>query len=187
MSGYDIKKALEGSASNFWAESYGQLYPILKRLSEEGLVRPVAGPAGARGKRVFESTAAGRKALDAWLVEPTEMSTVRNEFLLKLFFGKRASPHVLRRHLEQHRAEQQRLLEHYEVVRRGLEASFPDSEDMPFWRITLRYGEHDRRALIDWCDETLEELGRIEASRGPAKKEPKTTGRASARTRGDTP
>ncbi len=164
MSGYDIKKALQGSASNFWAESYGQIYPILKRLTAEGLVRPLEdAPEGARGKRVFEVTAAGRDALDAWLAEPTELGTVRNEFLLKLFFGKRAAPAVLRGHIEKHRAAQERFLDHYEVVRRGLETSFPDSEDMPFWRITLRYGERERRAEVDWCNETLEELARIEA------------------------
>ncbi len=29
-SGYDIKKLMEQSTSNFWNESYGQIYPILK-------------------------------------------------------------------------------------------------------------------------------------------------------------
>src|SRR5713101_9932570 len=37
MSGYAIKKFIEASISNFWNESYGQIYPILKQLSEEGL------------------------------------------------------------------------------------------------------------------------------------------------------
>ena len=31
-SGYDIKKLMEQSTSNFWSESYGQIYPILKQL-----------------------------------------------------------------------------------------------------------------------------------------------------------
>lgn len=178
MSGYDIKKALEGSASNFWAESYGQLYPILKRLAEEGLVRPQGRENGssARGKKVFEITAAGTKALDAWLAEPTETGPVRHEFLLKMFFGKRAAPDVLRKHIEEHRQAQEEFLEHYEVLRRGLESSFPDSEDLPFWRITLRYGERERRAQIDWCNETLEEIARIEAPR--ARKKKKAGGRA---------
>ena len=38
MSGYDIKKLIEASISNFWTESYGQIYPILKTLVAEKLV-----------------------------------------------------------------------------------------------------------------------------------------------------
>ena len=37
MSGYDIKKFYEKNVAGFWSESYGQIYPILKRLAEEGL------------------------------------------------------------------------------------------------------------------------------------------------------
>src|SRR5258707_12735330 len=36
-SGYDIKKFMEQSTSNFWHESYGQIYPLLKQLVDEGL------------------------------------------------------------------------------------------------------------------------------------------------------
>lgn len=37
MSGYEIKKRIEGSTNNFWSESYGQLYPTLKQLVSDGL------------------------------------------------------------------------------------------------------------------------------------------------------
>ena len=33
MSGYDIKKRFEKSLSYFWNESYGQIYPILRKLA----------------------------------------------------------------------------------------------------------------------------------------------------------
>ena len=38
MSGYDIKKEIEENISNFWTESYGQIYPVLKSLVAEKLV-----------------------------------------------------------------------------------------------------------------------------------------------------
>ena len=38
MSGYDIKKEVETSISNFWTESYGQIYPVLKSLIAEKFV-----------------------------------------------------------------------------------------------------------------------------------------------------
>lgn len=188
MSGYDVKKALEGSASNFWAESYGQIYPILKRLHADGLARPVANAGdGSRGKRVYEVTPAGRKALDAWLGEPTDLGTVRDEFLLKLFFGKRLAPGVLRDRVEDHRRSQHRLLERYETMRRGLESSFPESEDMPYWRMTLRYGERVARAQMDWCNEALGEVGRIESARAVNGKTSMKAGRARRRPGGEKP
>ena len=38
-------------------------------------------------RRVYSLTKAGRRALDAWLEEPDEAYEVRDEGLLKLFFG----------------------------------------------------------------------------------------------------
>jgi len=37
MSGYDLRKFIESSTSNFWSESYAQIYPMLKQLTREGL------------------------------------------------------------------------------------------------------------------------------------------------------
>ncbi len=39
MNGYEIRKYIETTISFFWNESFGQIYPTLKRLEEEGLIR----------------------------------------------------------------------------------------------------------------------------------------------------
>src|SRR5580658_2289456 len=36
LSGYDIRKVISESTANFWSESYGNIYPVLKRLLAEG-------------------------------------------------------------------------------------------------------------------------------------------------------
>ena len=38
MSGYEIKAFVDNSTRFFWAASYGQIYPALKRLAEAGLI-----------------------------------------------------------------------------------------------------------------------------------------------------
>ncbi len=38
MSGYDIRQLISQSIGYFWSESYGQIYPGLKRLAAAGLV-----------------------------------------------------------------------------------------------------------------------------------------------------
>ncbi|HEY1421381.1 MAG TPA: PadR family transcriptional regulator, partial [Candidatus Dormibacteraeota bacterium] len=39
QSGYDIKQLADISTRHFWAISYGQIYPELKRLVKAGLVK----------------------------------------------------------------------------------------------------------------------------------------------------
>ena len=82
--GYDIKQLVDKSTRHFWAASYGQIYPELRRLEERGLVSGRSEPSGGRARTVFDLTDAGREALKAWLqsiAEPTY--EVRDESMLK--------------------------------------------------------------------------------------------------------
>ena len=85
-SGYDIKKFMECSTSNFWNESYGQIYPILKQLVEEGLAaRHAEKQEGKPEKYIYTLTEQGKEGLRDWLSESVESGVDRNELLLKLF------------------------------------------------------------------------------------------------------
>jgi DNA-binding PadR family transcriptional regulator len=95
LSGYDIRKAIESSVGYFWSESYGQIYPALKRLTTEGLITPSRSNSKPRQRRQeYSLTDAGRASLQAWLAQPFQNDPPRNEFLLKLFFGREAPPSV---------------------------------------------------------------------------------------------
>jgi PadR family transcriptional regulator AphA len=86
--GYDIKKAIDTSTRFFWGASFGQIYPELRRLREEGLIEGRDVPRGQVKRTVYELTPAGEKALREWLTD-TENFTfeMRDENLLRLFFG----------------------------------------------------------------------------------------------------
>lgn len=86
-SGYEIKALVDNSTRFFWAASYGQIYPELKRLSEAGLVVGIDSPTGGRRRTVYEITADGEEELKAWLRQPPETYEMREEGLLKLFFA----------------------------------------------------------------------------------------------------
>src|SRR5258707_1269885 len=47
-SGYDIKRIVDRSIRHFWAASYGQIYPELKRLGEAGWIGGDHAPHGER-------------------------------------------------------------------------------------------------------------------------------------------
>ena len=70
-SGYDIKTVVDRSTRFFWAASYGQIYPELRRLEEDGLIEGENAPRGGRGRRVYKLTKAGREALTEWLLGST--------------------------------------------------------------------------------------------------------------------
>src|SRR6185295_16786885 len=76
----------------FWAASYGQIYPELKRLAEAGLIEGVDSPRGGRRRTVYAITAAGEEALRQWLQEPPQTYEMREEGLLKLFFAEALPP-----------------------------------------------------------------------------------------------
>src|SRR2546423_11231079 len=81
--GYDIKALVDKSTRHFWAASYGQIYPELRRLEEEGLIRGEDDPAGGRQRRAYELTDAGEAALDEWLAASGELQhELREEGLL---------------------------------------------------------------------------------------------------------
>ena len=51
--GYDIKAIVDRSTRFFWAASYGQIYPELRRLEEAGLVEGKSSPTGARKRKEY--------------------------------------------------------------------------------------------------------------------------------------
>lgn len=168
MSGYDIKKEIQESISNFWTESYGQIYPVLKSLIAEKLVtRTVQRGAGKPDRHVYSLTERGRKELQAWLAEGATPKVERNELLLKLFFGEEVGVSVSIRHVEQFQKLQRELLEKYKWIEKEIKASNPaDDPNVPYWLMTVRYGQHVRRALLDWCDETLAKLNKMARAAG---------------------
>jgi PadR family transcriptional regulator, regulatory protein AphA len=168
MSGYDIKKEIEESISNFWTESYGQIYPVLKGLVAEKLVtKTVERGAGKPDRHVYSLTERGRKELQAWLAEGATPKVERNELLLKLFFGEEVKVSVNIRHVERFRDSQRELLKSYKRIEKEIKAShLADDPNAPYWLMTVRYGQHVRRALLDWCDETLAKLNKMARADG---------------------
>ena len=159
MSGYDIKKRIEESISNFWTESYGQIYPILKSLVAEKLVtKTVEKGSGKPDRHVYALTELGREELQRWLSEGVTPKVERNELLLKLFFGEEVTCATNIQHIKRYRELQQGLLERYKAIEERIKAEHTDNPNLPYWVLTVRYGQHVSQALLDWCDEALAKL-----------------------------
>src|ERR1035438_194316 len=110
-SGDDIRKAVESSVGYFWSESYGQIYPTLKRLAAQGLIVPSKSASATRPLRQeYSLTDAGRVCLREWLALPFQNDPPRNEFLLKLFFGREAANGVPIMHVRELQERNRRML-----------------------------------------------------------------------------
>ncbi len=162
-SGYDIKKLMEQSTSNFWNESYGQIYPILKQLIEEGLATSQTEKQEGKPERyVYTLTVRGTEELQRWLSEPVEYVVERNELLLKLYFGKHVPVAQNIEHVRTFQQLQRQVLKKYENIEQHLRAGMSDNPDLFYPLLTLRHGIHRCQALLIWCEETLATLETLE-------------------------
>jgi DNA-binding PadR family transcriptional regulator len=153
-SGYDIKAAVDRSTRFFWAASYGQIYPELKRLEQEGLIEGRDASNGNRGRRVYELTPAGREALVQWLLEDkTTTVELRDESLLRLFFGDSVPREKALMVLEGRKRGHEDFLE----VLRAIQA-LPGGPDPTFVDLVLRWGIDFNEWGARWCQEQLERL-----------------------------
>lgn len=84
QTGYELTKHFERVLSRYaWSASHSQVYPELRRMTEEQLVEVVG--EGARGSRRYAITETGHERLREWMLTPAGDAPARNEFLLRLF------------------------------------------------------------------------------------------------------
>ena len=162
MSGYDLGQAIRTSVGFFWNESYGQIYPNLKKLAAEGFV--IAKRERQKGKperHVYSITKKGRERLTAWLAVEPQPEIPRNELLLKLFFGAQISPDISIEHVKGMMKQELAYLREFrrielEEISKNLQ--YPDA---PYWKIAARFGQLELEAHLRWGEETLAELNKI--------------------------
>jgi DNA-binding PadR family transcriptional regulator len=159
-SGYDVKQFMDQSLNHFWKISYGQIYPTLKQLEMDGLVRvETASREGKPGRKEYFLTSKGEGALKDWLETPLQnVPAERNEVLLKLFFGRHQSKEQSASLLKEYKQKLETQYETYEQIEMMISGHSCEEGDAPYWLFTLDYGKRVTRAAIDWCVETMKKL-----------------------------
>jgi DNA-binding PadR family transcriptional regulator len=152
-SGYEIKAVVDNSTRFFWAASYGQIYPELKRLSEAGLVVGAEAPTGGRRRTVYEITADGEAELKTWLRQPPATFEMREEGLLKLFFANVLPPEEAVEIVRAMRAHRLRVA----AQLRAMEPSAVQKED-PYPLAVLRGGIEFAEWFAEWCQRMEEQI-----------------------------
>ncbi|MGP4020916.1 PadR family transcriptional regulator [Saccharopolyspora sp. 5N708] len=156
QSGYDLTQRFELSLKRYaWHAGHSQIYPELNKLAASDLITVVA--EGARGRRTYALTDAGRQELREWLTDRPSAQPVRNEFVLRLFLLSTLDPPealpILRAMLLHARQELT------ELRSRSGNIDVAPGEPMEFGRLAAEYGLRQYQAMIDWAEWALTKLG----------------------------
>jgi PadR family transcriptional regulator, regulatory protein AphA len=154
--GYDIKRVTDFSTRFFWRASYGQIYPELRALENAGLVRSREEPHGRRPRRVYELTAKGERALTEWLRSESDLYELRDEGLLRLFFGELVADEELLALVRRRRE----IFESHAVLFRAIAEQLGEVEG-PSAEV-LRYGMESMDWNVAWwadLEQRLEDAG----------------------------
>ncbi len=161
MSGYDIKSTIDKSIGHFWSESYGQLYPALKKLLEQGLVSCTEdGSGGGRKKKIYAITEEGERSLATWLGSPPAPRFVRNELLLRMFFGDKTDPAVLIGHLRREQGAAMGMASGLSAAADALKRDCANDPALPYWLLTMDLGQRNAKARSEWAAHALEVLAK---------------------------
>jgi PadR family transcriptional regulator, regulatory protein AphA len=146
-SGYDLLKRFETSLAMVWPAQQSQVYGELAKLSEAALIE-VTGT-GARNRREYGITDAGRAELRAWLTNPGLDLAFRSAALLRVFFLWTLTREESAAFLDRFARENQERLATLEAIRDNAEW-VGDPAQVSGWLI-LEYGIRGSRTAEEWA------------------------------------
>jgi len=164
MTGYDLAKAFHGSVGHVWQAPDSQIYPELRRMQSDGLLRGEDVAWGQRGiKTQYTITDEGVAALRTWMSQPLAYSPERDPAHLRAAYLEWTDPPAARAQLEQHAAHHRELRDQrrgqldairdrsHPIVARRLEAA-PESA----WRRITAFKEFTYEGLVAQAEREIE-------------------------------
>jgi DNA-binding PadR family transcriptional regulator len=163
-SGYDLTRKFERGLQRYaWHAQHSQIYPELNRLANDGLVAVV--DEGARGRRTYAITDAGRADLRRWMLNPPDQFVVRNEFVLRLFLLSTLDSDdaraLLRRAADDSVEEVAKLREAIDKA----DATAPPTEAARQGRLVAEFGVRTFQVTHDWALWALDRIAQSQPRR----------------------
>ena len=152
MTGYDIKKKIDGQISFFWKGSFGSIYPALSDMLSSGLIEKVEDNKGSgkREKIVYHITKKGEDVLVEWLNDKKTTNDLKYETLLKLFFGGAADKETAIRNIEAFEEGIKEDLTTLKIYKTNLEQVL-DEEDHLYFYLAVTFGIDTYEGYLKWC------------------------------------
>lgn len=156
LSGYQIKKLVDVRFKFFWSESFGQIFPALKSLRENGLIEEIESVGVLRrSRKTYRISNDGLNALRQWLERPVERESLRLELLLKVYFSNLVDEDVMAAHLLRFQRSHEQVLETLKLFDAELKGLINTHDNQPNVLRVIDFGIKVNEAYLDWSRETL--------------------------------
>jgi DNA-binding PadR family transcriptional regulator len=161
LHGYELRRRLSAALGSVWHIATSQLYSVLHRLEEEGLLSVRIDEQERRPPRkVYAITAQGEKAFWEWATTPVcHVRDLRVELLAKLYFLHRLAPERITALINAEAATLDRL--HNRLSRK----KNLSTEDETLGRLALQFRLGQVESARRWLDKCLKDLTQSEAPR----------------------
>lgn len=93
MTGYDLSRSYQRALQQIWYAPLAQIYPTLRKMQREGLLRVSLKIQRSRpNRKIYSLTAEGRQLLVQWLAQPAALPRMHHDFIHKLFLRSNVEP-----------------------------------------------------------------------------------------------
>lgn len=180
MTGYEIAQHFDEAVAQLWAAPHSQIYPELRKMEDEGLVKGDEVPRGERAtKRIYTLTSSGRDELAGWLARSEPYPPERNVHRLKSAYFEMTSFDDARQQLRAHLTFYSRRLDQWREIRdmivdrshpllRLRLAKRPEAEHdaiAAFKRLAFEGMIARAEAEIAWAERGLQVVDELEAAK----------------------
>ena len=156
LTGYEIKKIIDLRFHFFWNESYGQLYPALKALSDDGLIEEaLLDKVQKRSQKRYQITHEGSNAIKKWLQLPVEKESIRLEVLLKMYFSDLVDEKVMINHIKTFQESHEQDLMMLNLFEQELKGILDKDQNHGNVLRVIDFGQKVNEAYLNWSRETL--------------------------------
>jgi len=160
---WELTTQLRRNMRFFWPRAESQIYAEVKALVERGWAGDRETFVGRRARTSYTITAAGRRALTAWLATPPKATALECEPLLRVFLADFNTPEGLAAALDQIRADAAAILEVGQVVgAEYLAGTAPFQDQVHVRALVFDFLSSHALMLHEWADRTEQTIARWE-------------------------
>ncbi|NLG33039.1 MAG: PadR family transcriptional regulator [Syntrophomonadaceae bacterium] len=161
-SGYEISKIVSRTTNFYWTATQTQVYQYLKKMAaKEWVAVNTVLQTNKPSKQIYSITPKGAEKFETWLRNPPAPRTVKNSFLVQMYFLDNLSKdEIIKKIQDVQKMHENRLKEYLEYKKGIINHKKSAKENMARY-LPLLAGIIIEEGWIKWCEEALEELNTL--------------------------